>query len=73
MRPTLIKLENDTDCLMKKPKDIMENAEPDVRKCIEKILEIERDYLNYRNLTNSNEVENELVGRILNYIRREVS
>jgi len=58
---------------MRKPKDILETAEPDVRACIDKVLEIERDYQNYRNLTDSNEVENELVGRILNYIRREVN
>ena len=58
---------------MRKPKDILETAEPDVRACIDKVLEIERDYQNIRNLTGSNEVENELVNRILHYIRREVS
>lgn len=57
---------------MRTPREILHGAENDVQKCIEEVLKIEREYQNYKNLTQLNDKENELIDRILRYIRREV-
>jgi len=57
---------------MRTPKEILDNAENDVRASIEEVLKIEREYQNFRNLSDLNDKENELVDRILKYIRREI-
>lgn len=56
----------------KSPKQILESASPGVRKTVNEILAIEREYQSYRNLGAAGTVEKEIAQRIKQLIEREV-
>lgn len=57
---------------VKDPKEVLSTTTPQVRKLIEEILKLEREYQNYQNLSQLKDKENELCDRIVKLIEREI-
>lgn len=57
---------------VKDPKEVLSSTTSQVRKLIEEILKLEREYQNYQNLSQLKDKENELCDRVVKLIEREI-
>lgn len=57
---------------MTSPKDILNSTTPEIRKIIEKVLQIEKEYEHIQNLEKNKSLEKEIADQIMKVIDKEI-